>query len=323
MKDERDQPCNHHRSGLSGWWLTLLLAWLAWLLWSVIRLFRGIDRDRNCADGQAVPPWAYRQPDPLIYSQTYLQSLGLAVTWDNPDIHLERPGTPGVPVDAHQLQPDTTYTVVARIWNGSSSAPAVDLPVRFSYLTFGIGTVRTLIGTANVDLGVKGSSTCPALAPLAWRTPATPGHYCLQVELLWADDENPANNLGQHNTDVVRLNSPRGRATFPLRNASGQARVLRLEADRYAIPSLEDCEQGEARPDERLTRHLRSAWPLAPGWQVSVQPPEARLGPNETVDITVNITAPDGFHGREAINVHAFSDSELVGGVTLYAEGSG
>src|SRR6202022_4729558 len=92
-------------------WLAFF-AWLAWLLWVLRKLCRLAARERECPGGQTVPPWAYRQPDPLIYSQQYLQSLGLAVTWDNPDIHLELPALPGVPVDVHTLKPDTVYDVV-------------------------------------------------------------------------------------------------------------------------------------------------------------------------------------------------------------------
>ena len=33
---------------------------------------------------------AFHRPDPCIYSQKYLLSLGLAVTWDNPDIPSSR-----------------------------------------------------------------------------------------------------------------------------------------------------------------------------------------------------------------------------------------
>lgn len=87
-------------------------------------------------------PWVYRQPDPLIYSQQYLQSLGLAVTWHNPDIHLERPSAPGVEVDSNKLDPDTEYVVVAHVWNSSTTAAAVDMPVKLSYLSFGIGTTN-------------------------------------------------------------------------------------------------------------------------------------------------------------------------------------
>lgn len=255
--------------------------------------------------------------------------MGLAVTWDNPDIHLELPAAPGVPVDSHTLKPDTTYHVIARTWNGSNTAPAVDLPVRVSYLEFGIGTVRHEVGSTNVDLGVKGSADCPAFARVPWHTPAIPGHYCLQVELVWTDDEKPANNMGQHNTDVTPLNSPHGRFAFPLRNDAGRARLLRLEPDGYRIPALEPCAsraEGDNAKDRRalrLTRHDRAAWPIPPGWQVSIQPREVYLAPSEIANITVNITAPDRYHGRQVVNVNAFDGGTVIGGVTLYVEGSG
>ena len=38
-----------------------------------------------------IPSHTYRRPDPLIYSQTYLMSQGLSVTWDNPDIQHQNP----------------------------------------------------------------------------------------------------------------------------------------------------------------------------------------------------------------------------------------
>jgi hypothetical protein len=87
-------------------WLILALGWSRWLLADLGRMCRlgSHDRDRP-ADG-VVPPWAYRQPDPMIYSQQFLQVQGLAVTWDNPDIHVELASAPGVPVDSHAMDPD-------------------------------------------------------------------------------------------------------------------------------------------------------------------------------------------------------------------------
>jgi hypothetical protein len=272
-----------------------------------------------------VPPWAYRQPDPLIYSQQYLQSLGLAVTWDNPDIHVEAAAAPGTPVDSHALQADTDYLVVARIWNGATTAPAPGLPVKVSYLSFGIGTTRHDVGMTSVDLPVKGAVGCPATAVVPWHTPATPGHYCLQVELMWDDDANPVNNLGQHNTDVKPLNSPHAAFAVPLRNNTAQRARVVLRADAYRIPELTPCdEQGrQDNPQARLERHRREAWAIPQGWRVDVQPSEASLAPGEQTTVTVDITAPDGFVGRQAVNVHADSGGELLGGVTLYVEGTG
>jgi hypothetical protein len=37
--------------------------------------------------------------------------------------------------------------------------------------------------------------------------------------------------------------------------------------------------------------------------------------------VTVEVKAPDGFEGRQAFNVNALAGDELVGGVTLIAEG--
>jgi hypothetical protein len=265
----------------------------------------------------AVPTWAYRRPDPLLYSQAYLSSLGLAVTWDNPDITVERAG---VVVDQHSLAPATDYDVVVRVWNGSTSGPAVDLPVRVSYLDFGIGTISVPVGTTTVDLPVKGAPGSPALCRVPWTTPSTPGHYCLQALLEWSDDENPGNNLGQSNVDVRPLNSPTATFEFPLRNDGRRPQALRLAADAYAIPPVDACDE---RPDPATVRrrHDRGAYPVPEGWSVDISPSEAVLRAGESLDVTVIVTAPDGFGGRMTINVNAFEGDALRGGVTLTAEG--
>lgn len=54
---------------------------------------------------------AFFRPDPFIYDQYYLAGLGLAVTWDNPDIQLY---LNGAPASSSALQPGTTYEVVGR-----------------------------------------------------------------------------------------------------------------------------------------------------------------------------------------------------------------
>jgi hypothetical protein len=267
----------------------------------------------------------------MIYAQHFLMDQGIAVTWDNPDIHLERGGTPVLSSD---LAANTEYDVVARIWNGSLDAPAVNLPVTFSYLAFGIGTVSVPIGRTLVDLPVRGAPGSPVEARMRWTTPSAPGHYCLQVELAWGDDANPLNNLGQENTDVRALNSPHAALTFPVRNGGLRTRLLMLDVDAYAIPERPRCDPEERVPSPRLTqdardrrrretvaRHDRSAFPVPEGWSVRLEPNEIRLEPGEERDVTVSITAPDGFSGRQTFNVNAFDDSKLVGGVTLTVEG--
>ncbi|MEU9192725.1 hypothetical protein [Streptomyces hundungensis] len=305
--------------------MALALGWLIWLLRELKRLCRLAGRDRGRpADGR-VPSWAYRRPDPLIYSQQYLQGQGFAVTWDNPDIHVQLASAPGVFVDAHALTPDTEYQVVARIWNGSTTAPAPGLPVRVGYLAFGAGTTWHEVGTTKVDVPVKGAVGCPATATVPWRTPVAPGHYCLQVELLWDDDANPDNNLGQSNTDVKPLNSPHAAFTFPVRNDRAERALVTLWCDGYAIPPLESCEasEGEDTRRMRMDRHRAEHWPVPDGWRVEVNPDRLALAPGEQADISVDITAPDGFTGRQAINVNAAIGDGLLGGVTLYVDGTG
>jgi len=314
--------------------LVILLLLLVRALLRCHRYRRGSPARRN--PKQSKRPCAvlsgrvYRRPDPLIYSQKYLISLGLAVTWDNPDIHLEKGG---VPVPPHSLQPDTTYDIIARIWNGSTSAPAINMPVRFSYLDFGIGGINVPIGETRVDLPVKGALGCPAFTSVAWTTPATPGHYCIQVQLVWSDDANPNNNLGQTNVDVKPLNSPHAAFSFPVRNDSLRPRVLTLELDSYEIPLLDPCQEQASGTQSDLTKaeiiklqqkallkHGRHSHAIPNDWRLGVDPHELRLAPGEQRHVGIDITAPDSFSGQQAINVNAFEGGLLVGGVTLYVQ---
>jgi hypothetical protein len=290
-------------------------------------------------DRQPIPSRVYRRPDPMIYSQQYLMSRGLPVTWDNPDIHLE---LDHATVDSNSLAPLTEYDVVAQIWNLSTNAPVVNLPVQFSYIDFGIGGINIPIGQTAVDLPVKGAPGCPAFAHMKWRTPEAVGHYCLQVRLIWADDANPYNNLGQENTNVKPLNSPNAAFTFPVRNGTAATQQLHLEADAYQIPPQDVCppERLPANRDERygmragraderlrddervrdarLARHRRELYVLPEGWRVAIAPDKFELAPGEERSVTVDITAPDGFSGQQAINVNALEGANLIGGVTLY-----
>jgi hypothetical protein len=271
------------------------------------------------------------RPDPLIYDQYYLMALGFAVTWDNPDIWLE---LGGVRVSPDGLQPATTYDVIARIWNGSTEAPVMGLPVAFSYLSFGVGVQNHPIGSTTVNLGVKGAANCPTFAKMKWTTPAVPGHYCIQVAFAWLDDANPNNNLGQLNTQVGTAHSAATFA-FQLRNVARASRTFRFETDTYALPPLPPC--GTARgngvrpPPERQTpwtpvtvpsRHNRRNYPLAEGWAITIAPANPRLAAGDEITIAVSVDAPSGFTGRQPINVHAFTETALVGGVTLYVDAS-
>jgi hypothetical protein len=254
---------------------------------------------------------AFRRPDPLIYSQAQLMALGLAVTWDNPDIVLQRNGAD---VPSSQLQPDTEYDVVARIWNGSTDAPVAALPVRFSYLSFGIGVESHPIGKAVVSLGVKGGPNHPASARMRWRTPAVGGHYCLQVLLEPVDDVNYANNLGQENTQVAVAHSP-AEFAFQLRNAGTRQETFRFEVDAYAIPEPPPCPRPRDAPS-----HDRRDYPVPAGWTVVLDPSQPQLAPDAETTVHVKATPPDAFHGRQPLNVNAFDSTGFAGGVSLYVE---
>lgn len=329
--------------------IDLLVGWLAGLLW-LLRRLAALPRPTPESEGRqgreartstepCVPirhP-ALQKPDPLIYSQQYLMDLGLAVTWDNPDIVLLKGG---VLVSSSSLEPDTEYQITARVWNGSADAPVVGLPVHFSVHGFGIGTAGAALGTAMVDLDVLGGPGCPATAVMNWRTPSSPGHYCLRVTLEWFDDANPNNNVGQENTDVAAATSP-ARRTFTLRNDDPERRhEFRLEADAYAPPEQEACgdvrKSAEERRNERLAaqrrvrrgeverrvraRHARDDFPVPEDWAIAINPDRLALEPGEERVIEVVAEPPNGFTGRRAINVNAFREEAPAGGVTLLVE---
>jgi hypothetical protein len=256
---------------------------------------------------------AFKRPDPLLYSQRQLLERGLAVTWDNPDITLAQGG---VPVSSGDLDPSTTYDVTARIWNNSLEAPVIRMPVHLSFLDFGIGTEPIPVGTGTVDVGVKGSASAPGFVTIPWTTPATPGHYCLQVQLDPADDTDRSNNLGQENTNVVAAQSP-ATFTFALRNDGPSPRTYRFETDGYVPPGRARC--GDAKPDPArlLERHRRGRHPVPAGFDVQIAPAAPALAPGASATITVTVDPPAGFQGQQPINVNAFHEQGFAGGVTL------
>lgn len=267
---------------------------------------------------------AFQRPDPLIYSQQYLQKLGLAVTWDNPDIILLKDG---VVAPEGAVLPDTDYEIDATIWNNSYEAPAVGVGVEFAFYSFGAGAVLNPIGTKSVNLGVKGGANHPAHARIKWHTPAAPGHYCILVTLSWFDDLNPYNNVGQNNIDVVHPASP-AVSTFQLRNDTGEPQRYHFAVDAYTLPTQPQCRKptdprptNDQRWNEIKARHRPADFPVPPGWTVVLTPPSPSLAAGDKIDVTVTITPPTGFTGRQAINVHAlYGNNQPAGGATIYVE---
>jgi hypothetical protein len=127
---------------------------------------------------------------------------------------------------------------------------------------------------------------------------------------------------------VVAATSP---ATFAflLRNDTDRTQDYRLEADGYTIPDLPPCDRAgdPSRRDGGVRymlalqdRHHREAFPVPLGWSVDFSPSEPSLRPGDETTVTVDVTPPDSFHGRQPVNVHAFHASGLAGGVTVYVE---
>lgn len=322
--------------------LAILYGWIPALIALVRELIRNCrlskarhdlpDRQGKAAASPCVPisDPALKRPDPMIYSQFYLMSQGLAVTWDNPDIVLERNGAP---VSSGDLLPDTEYEIVARIWNNSTEAPVVGLPVEFSFLSFGAGTVSNFIGKTHVNLGVKGGVNHPAFARMKWRTPAQVGHYCLRTAFEWLDDLNPYNNLGQENTNVAEAHSP-AEFTFTLRNDDRDRHAFRFEVDAYTIPPRRDCERkppprdvadsditiSRLRPGTVLrvpAEHDRKHHPLPAGWAVTFEPETVVLAHDQSIAVKVVVVPPDDFVGSRSLNFNAFHEHGLAGGVTV------
>lgn len=267
----------------------------------------------------------YHRPDPLIYSQYYLMKLGFAVTWDNPDIQLY---LHGVPATSESILPNTEYEIVATIHNASFQAPVVGMPVVFSYLDFGAGTSDNFIGQTNIDLSVLGGSLNPNKASVKWRTPEKQGHYCLQVKLLWGDDLNQENNLGQENVTIVEAHSP-ANFEFKVKNRDTVSRKFHFEMDTYTLPKLAPCKHEKrklgslaakkSKRNEALAKHNRSLFEIPVGWKVTLDPSIFGLSANEEITIKASIEPPVGFIGKQPFNIHAMDENDyMTGGITVY-----
>jgi hypothetical protein len=128
--------------------------------------------------------------------------LGQPVTWDNPDVRIL---LGGVEQNSYGLAADTEYVVEVLVHNSSRDKPANGTTVALHWIEFGAGgQTRHPIATLPTDVPVWPGM---ALVRTAWRTPATSGHYCIEVELSHPDDANPANNRGWNNTQVHAANS--------------------------------------------------------------------------------------------------------------------
>lgn len=280
-------------------------------------------QDENC---NVINEPAYHRPDPCIYSQPYLNKLGLPITWDNPDIYVMKDGSI---VAENEILADTTYEVYATIWNNSYEAPVVGLAVNIGFLSFGASTLLNPIGVVHVNLGVKGGVNHPVAAKINWHTPSTPGHYCLQVNFEWIDDLNSENNIGYNNLTIISPHSP-ATFSFKLRNNTSKTNRYRFESDTYALPAPKVCElkkekaqkiSGSQKLEQIKALHSVNNFPIPAGWHINVTPEQPTLDPDQEMDIDISITPPDDFVGTMPFNINAYyNKSDFAGGVTIYVE---
>src|SRR5262249_14391575 len=109
--------------------LSRLWECLSWLF-RTKTLYPSEEEEEECG---RIPEPLVRRPDPCIYSQFYLASQGLPVTWDNPDIWVAPASNPGaIEPDSYHLHADTDYIVSVRVHNASTD-PAIGVRVRLVY----------------------------------------------------------------------------------------------------------------------------------------------------------------------------------------------
>jgi hypothetical protein len=251
--------------------LALLVALIEWICRFVKR--KNLKEEED--DDECNPPFpedAMRRPDPCIYSQSYLASQGLPVTWNNPDIWLARASTPNViEPDSYHLEADTDYIVSVRCHNASTDL-ALGVRVRLLYRPWSFNSPELLPVTVNASgqevvrfVNIPGMGS--AIAQFHWHTPtAPPGetrHFCLQAHLSHPMDINLENNMGQENTNVHSANPGHVRAgelvevDVPLFNNARREQRFILSANAYAVDTTTNV-QLELRPNTG-----REPWPLS------------------------------------------------------------
>lgn len=213
---------------------------LDWLCKLYLILFKHPKRGDPCV---YIPERIINRPDPCIYDQFLLMKLNQPVTWDNPDVAIF---LNGVEQYTYSLTVSTTYRVVITVHNSSRDKPANGTLVDVRWIEFGAGgqirhPIQTLAANVPVWPGVAQVQT-------DWLTPATPGHYCIEVELSHPNDGNPSNNLGWNNTQVlaaasevrtpVRIFNRWPNGCPPVREDGGETSLVRVFAGWAVLGAL-------------------------------------------------------------------------------------
>jgi hypothetical protein len=267
------------------------------------------------------PERVINRPDPCIYDQFLLMQLNRPVTWDNPDIAIL---LGGVEQYTYDLKANTDYDLAITVHNSSSRKPALGTAVSVRWIEFGAGgQVRHSVADLLADVPIWPGT---AIVHAPWRTPATPGHYCIEVELSHPQDGNPANNLGWNNTQVKAATS---QVQAPIRIFNRwpgvpppQVAATHFAHDRRAPPwnlveltfdsyVFHDAFGKEADPDAMFE-------PRPPAWPARLEPSLFHFAPDETFrDVMLIVDAPDGPGAAEQFNVTARQGGAPLGGVTL------
>ncbi len=234
--------------------LLLPVAMLRILEWLLVFLRRGNFKEEEGERGDDCnPPFpepVMRRPDPCIYSQGYLASQGVPVTWNNPDIWMAKAATPNViEPDSYHLEADTDYIVTVRVHNASTDL-ALGVKVRLLYRPWSFNSPDLL--PVDVDAGgqevvrhINVSGMGSSLVQFTWRTPSVVAgekrHFCLQAHVSHPLDLNIENNVGQENTNVHSANPGHVAAgevvdvEVPLFNHARRDARFTFDADAYAI----------------------------------------------------------------------------------------
>jgi hypothetical protein len=289
-----------------------------WLCKALIVIFNKRKTGDPCV---YFPERVINRPDPCIYDQFLLMQLGRPVTWDNPDVAIL---LGGVEQYTYDLAPNTQYELRITVHNSSTKKPALGTAVDVRWIEFGAGgQVRHAIAALVADVPVWPGV---AVVQTPWRTPPTPGHYCIEVELSHPQDGNPASNLGWNNTQVKAAASE---VQTPIRifnrGVGGQSPVRAVHAsagDRRAPPwnlveigfdsyVFHDAFGKDADPDLMFE-------PRPPVWSARVEPALFHFSAEETYrDVLLIVAAPDLPGRAERFNVSAWQGGAPLGGVTV------
>jgi len=269
----------------------LLFLLLFGILALVVRLFECLckfvrrmnlkeEEDENGKCNPPLPEDVTRRPDPSIYSQRYLASQGVAVTWNNPDIWMAKASTPNViEPDSYHLEADTDYIVSVRCHNASTDL-ALGVKVRLLYRPWSFNSPDLLsVDTTPGGQEVIRLANIPGMGATTvefnWHTPTVPAgesrHFCLQAHLSHPMDINLENNMGQENTNVHSANPGHVAAgeivyvDVPLFNNGRLRNQFAFRADAYAIDT-----STQVRLELRLNTG-RERWPLSK-WLGSLVP---------------------------------------------------